>query len=160
MAGNVRTLRGPTILLEIATLLEGLPYLASANTGNVPSVYFLDADENRTAERIELSGQLADGEVEWNSTGALVEETVSIDILIYAGDSGQTGSEALARAISLSETVQAGFRNGTTGRPQGIDTAGVIGNYRIFGYEFESFPVVDEGWGAKYVLNLRVSARG
>ena len=160
MPGNVRKLRGPTILLEIADLLAGLSYAASSNTGQVPTVYFLDVDENRNAERIELSGQIDDGEVEWNSTGALVEETVSVEILIYAGDVGQSGSEALERAISLSETVQAGFRDATTGRPTGITTAGVIGNYRIYGYEVESFPVIDEGWGVKYVLRLRVTARG
>jgi hypothetical protein len=160
MAGNVRKLRGPTILLEVYDLLDGLPYQASANTGEVPTVYFLDADENRNAERIELSGQLQDGDVEWNSTGALVEETVTVEILIYAGDVGQTGSEALSRAISLCETVQDGFRDSTTGRPTGITTAGVIGNYRIAGYQVESFPVIDEGWGVKYVLQLRVTARG
>ena len=160
MAGNVRLLRGPTILLEIDALLRGLSFPASVNTGDLPSIYFLDADEVRTAERIELSGQLADGAVEWNSTGALVEETVSVEILIYAGDAGQSGSEAVARAVELCEVVQAGFRDQTTGRPQGIDTAGVIGNYRVAGYDLESFPVVDDGWGVKYVLFLRVTARG
>lgn len=160
MAGNVRLLRGPTILLEVESVLKGLPFPASVNTGEVPSIYFLDDDSERAAERVELSGQLGDGEVQWNSTGALVEETVSVEILIYAGDAGQTGVEALGRAIELSEVVQAGFRDQTTGRPQGIDTAGVIGNYRIAGYEVESYPVVDDGWGVKYVLFLRVTARG
>ncbi len=160
MSGNVRLLRGPSILLEVAGVIEGLPFTASANTGEVPSFYFLDADENRTAERVELSGQLGDGAVEWNSTGALVEEAVSIEILIYAGDAGQSGSEAMARAIEISEVVQAGFRDQTTGRPQGINTAGVINNYKIVNYDVESFPVVDDGWGVKYVLYLRVLARG
>lgn len=160
MSGNVRLLRGPSILLEVAGVVGALPFPVSVNTGEAPGFYFLDADENRSAERIELSGQLGDGEVEWNSTGALVEESVSIEILIYAGDAGQSGPEAMARAIQLCEVVQAGFRDQTTGRPQGINTPGVIGNYKIISYDVESFPVVDDGWGVKYVLYLRVTARG
>ena len=161
MAGNRSLLRGPTILLEVASVLDTLEYPPSLNTGETPTVYFMSDDDEKAYERIELSGQLDNATVEWNSTGAAVEETVTIGIVIYASEHGQTGPEALARAVELCEIVQAGFRNTTTGRPTGLeDITNVISNYRIVGYDLEAFPVMNSGWGVAYNLLLQVTARG
>ena len=78
---------------------------------------------------------------------------------VYAGERGQTGLEAMERADALAQAVQEAFRDQTTGRPQGISTGGVIGNYRVRGYTLEAFPVMDDGWGAVFELVLRVETR-
>ena len=159
MAGNRRFLVGPSVLLEVESTLSGLVFPASVNSGRVPTVYFVSDNDERDEERIELEAQISDGAVEWQSTGALQSETLDIAVRIYAGEPGQTGTEALTRANELAQVVQEGFRNQTTGRPTGIATAGVIGNYRVRSYSFEAFPVMDDGWGAMFELVLRVETR-
>ena len=159
MSGNVRTLRGPAILLETVATLESLTYPASLNSGLAPTVYFMDDDDNKRAERIEVVGQLSNAVVDWNATGGIQQEDFEIKIDIYAGEAGQTGAQAVARAVVLSEVVQAGFRDTVTGQPTGLVTAGTVKNYRIVGYDFTAFPVTNEGWGVLYSLTLRVAAR-
>tara|TARA_R110002020_G_scaffold164156_1_gene350605 strand:+ start:33 stop:515 length:483 start_codon:yes stop_codon:yes gene_type:complete len=159
MSGNTRVLQALTVLTEVHTLLVGLPYPASDNTGIVPDVFFLDDDDEKDAERIELVGQLSDGVVDWNATGGRQEEEMTITVLVYAGEHGQTGAEAVARADELAQVVQNGLRDSVTGQPTGITTPSVIKNYRIFGYDIEAFPNMNEGWGVMFSMNLRVTAR-
>jgi len=159
MAGNRRFIVGPDILLEVANTLAGLGYPVSAASGRTPSVYFVDQAEERDDERIELEARLESGVVQWQSTGALQSEEMSVTVKVFAGEPGQTGVEALERANVLAQVVQEGFRDQTTGQPQGITTAGVVKNYRVLSYSLEAYPVLNDGWGAVFELVLRVEAR-
>jgi len=159
MAGNRRFILGPAVLLEVADTLACAAYPESVNTGRVPTVYFIDDNDDRDEERIELEAKIDNGDVIWQSTGALQAEELDIVVRVYAGERGQTGLEAMERADVLAQAVQEAFRDQTTGRPQGISTGGVIGNYRVRGYTLEAFPVMDDGWGAVFELVLRVETR-
>lgn len=162
---NIGYIAGPSIMLDVLTLVDGLTFPASTDYQNfTPSVSLLGTKDDgtkskQTVETIEIAGAVKDGDIEWRDTGRIVGETFTIPIVIRTAVPGKTAPQAAARAIALSEVIQAGLRDNTTGKPAGLSDTRIVDNYRLSGYQFDPFPVGDTGWGYDYTINLRIHTR-
>lgn len=153
---SIGYIQGPALLASINTRLEALTFPASTEYSGTPAVRFMGTYNETSYEEIELVGKVEDGDIDWYDTGARTVEQLTVEIVIRSNVPGVTGPAAITRADALFQVVQAGFRDMTTGKPTGLTDAKLIANYRIAGYDLDTVPLPDGGWGATITCQLRL----
>ena len=151
-------IQGPALLVQVFNRLEGLVWPANPNRENVtPGVFFIAVTDTAREEQIVLQGDIQDGAVDWDATQGEQVENFDCTILIQTQVPGVKGPDALNRADALFRVVQAGFRNMTTGHPEGLTVTPLFDNYRIAEYAVDVIPL-DDGYGAVITAVLRMTA--
>lgn len=156
---SITTSRIPTALLACDDRLRGIQWSKNVDTGERPSVFFMDEWDEETIEAIHLVGKVNDAVMAHLASGP-AQRTEEFDLLVRIFAASPDGARgATIRARTLLDQLQIAFRDQSTGQHIPLDLGGneskLGGIYRI---EFDVAALGDQGHGAVVDVYIKVHA--